>query len=103
MGLGLNPAELEESRQAGHGLADALKGLNWDETMVQLRDMVKPYVERYREIEAMAPPEHRETARSMVTHEQALYRFAEFEVAGDTSGSLDEIIAQLSYPLPEPV
>ncbi len=103
MSLGLDPVELEASRQAGQEMAAGLEGLGWDDLMAQIRDAVEPFVVRYREIEATAPPEYREAARSMVVHEQALFRFAELEASGDASGSLDDIIVQLNHPLPRPL
>jgi len=102
MGLGLDPTELEESRQAGHAFAERLAGLDWTAAMARLRDGVKPYVDRYIEVETQAPTEYRETAHSMVVHEQSFYRFAELEAAGDTTNSLDDVVAQLTYPLPRP-
>ena len=102
MRLGLDPTELEESRRVGHAFAERLAGLDWTEAMAQLRDGVKPYVDRYLEVETMAPAEYREIAHSMVVHEQAFYRFAELEAAGNTTNSLDDIIAQLTYQLPKP-
>ena len=68
--------------------------------MTHIRDAVQPFVARYREIEATAPPQYREQAHYMVVHEQALYRFAEQEATGDAPGSLDDIIPQLNHPLP---
>ena len=102
MRLGLDPTELEESRRAGHEFAERLAGLDWTEAMVQLRDGVKPYVDRYLEIETMAPAEYREIAHAMVVHEQSFYRFAELEAAGNATHSLDDIVAQLTYQLPMP-
>ena len=102
MALGLNPAELDASRETGHAFADAMKGLGWDEAMATLRDGIKPYVDRYVEVEAIAPADYREVAHSMVVHEQSLHRFAELEAAGDHERSLDGVLAQLAYPLPVP-
>jgi hypothetical protein len=102
MALGLDPAEHEESRKLGHEVADGLKGMSWDEAMAGLREGIKPYVDRYRELAAAAPSEYRAIAESMVTHEQSLYRFTELECAGERDNSLDDIIAQLNYPLPSP-
>ncbi len=102
MALGLDPTELEESRRAGHELVEGLAGLDWTAAMVQVQAIVKPFVDRYIAVEAMAPAEYRELARSMVVHEQSIYRFAELEATGNPSTSLDDIVAQLTYPLPAP-
>jgi len=37
---------------------------------------------------------------SMVRHEASILRWATMERDGDTDGSLDDVTAQLSYPLP---
>ncbi len=102
MELGLDPTELEESRRAGHEFAEGLAGLDWTDAMAQLQAGVKPFVDRYIAVEALAPAEYRELAHSMVVHEQSIYRFAELEATGNTSTSLDDIVAQLTYPLPAP-
>lgn len=100
--LGLDPTEQEESRRLGHEMADSLSGMSWAEAMAGLCEGVKPYVERYREIAAAAPASHREIAESMVVHEQSLCRCAELEANGDSEHSLDDIVAQLIFPLPPP-
>ena len=100
--LGLDPTELEESRQAGHEFADALDGLGWTDAMAQLQVGLKPFVGRYLEVETIAPADYRELAHSMVVHEQSIYRFAELEAAGGTSHSVDDMVVQLAYPLPVP-
>lgn len=100
--LGLDPTETAASREAGRQFAAALKGLDWPQAMAAMRDGVKPYVDRYRDVEAMAPASHRELAHSMVVHEQSLYDFADLEAAGDAAASLDAIVAQLVFPLPAP-
>ena len=102
MELGLDLAELEESRKLVHEMADSLQSMTWIETMEGLRDALKPYVDRYREIAATAPAQYRAIADSMVVHEQSLYHFAELESAGDGEHSMDDVIAQLQFPLPAP-
>ena len=98
--LGLDLAEAEASRRSGDELADALEGMSWGDAMVALREGLRPYVERYREIAAEAPAPYRELAESMVVHEESLFHFAELEIAGETEKSLDAIVAQLVFPLP---
>jgi hypothetical protein len=100
--LGLDLAETNESRALGIQAAESLQGLDWADLMVRLRDLVKPYVDRYHEIVTTAPPPYRAIAESMVVHEESLYRFTERELAGDSEHSLDDIIAQLHHPLPRP-
>ncbi|MFP6680696.1 MAG: hypothetical protein VCB07_00730 [Gammaproteobacteria bacterium] len=102
LALGLDLAEKGDPGSLGQRVADNLKGLKWDELMLQLRDLVKPYVERYSEIVKIAPEKYRSIAESMVVHEESLYRFAELELIGDSEHSLDDVIAQLHHPLPRP-
>ena len=102
MSLGLDPTELEESRRAGHEFANSFAGLDWNEVMARLREGLKSYVDRYSEVETMAPAEYREAAHSMVIHEQSLYRFTALEATSNTTNSLDDVVAQLIYQLPRP-
>ncbi len=102
LALGLDLAESGDPGSSGQQVADSLKGLKWDELMMRLRDLVKPYVDRYKQIVTTAPEEYRSIAESMVVHEESLYRFTELELAGNSEHSLDDVIAQLHHPLPRP-
>ena len=45
--------------------------------------------------------EERSSFRTIrVRHEASILRWAQMERDGNTDGSLDDVIAQLSYPLP---
>ena len=100
--LGLDLAEQDEYRAMGLKMASALKGLDWLDAMAMIRDAVRPFVVRYKEIAADAPPEHQELADSMVVHEQSIFDCAEFELAGEGQTSVDTIAAQLNTKLPSP-
>ena len=67
-----------------------------------LRDSIKPYVERYKEMAAAAPKDHQDTFDLMVRHEQAFYSFCELEASGNGDESLDAVIEELQFPLPKP-
>lgn len=103
VGLGIDPTELETSRELGHKFAEDLRKLSWMETMERLRDVVQKYVVRYREILESSPVEYRAIVASMVLHEQALLRFAELEIMGESDRSLDDVNAQLHWPLTSPM
>jgi hypothetical protein len=60
------------------------------------------YLEKFRSIESAAPESERAVAHSMVVHESALNKFAQLELAGDPGNSLNDVIAQLQYPLATP-
>jgi hypothetical protein len=100
MQLGMDITEQKASRDAGLSVAASLEGKNWNDVVLALREMVKPYVERYQEIAAGAPPEYQVVAESMAVHEQLLYDFIESELAGDGESALADIIAQLHHALP---
>ena len=72
---------------------------SWAEQMQTIAEVTSYYLERFREIEAAAPPTEREVAHSMIVHEQALHDFAKKELAGDAKHSLRDVIEQLKYPL----
>jgi len=70
--------------------------------MEELAGITNFFLEKFREIEGAAPDSEREAAHSMVVHETALNKFAQLELAGDTNNSLNDVIAQLQYPLAPP-
>jgi hypothetical protein len=102
MQVGLDISERNESRQAGQAVADSIEGKDWKGALSALQETVKPYVDRYKQIAAAAPPEYRAVAESMAIHEQSLYEFIELELAGDSERALAELIAQLHNVLPAP-
>ena len=98
--LGLDLAEQPQFRNMGQEMADALKGKSWQQTIIMIRDVVKPAVERYREIAASAPAQYQALANGMVNHEQSIVDFAELELAGEGERSVEAIDAQLQNKLP---
>jgi hypothetical protein len=70
--------------------------------MKEISEITDFYIANFREIDAAAPPEERKVTHSMVVHEAAIARFAQLELAGEAERSLDDVIAQLKYPLPAP-
>ena len=100
--LGIDPGEREGARAKGQESALPLKGLSWRDGMATLRDVIRPYMQKYRDLVSKVPPEFRGVAASMASHEDALYRFAELELADEVERSLDDVNAQLHWPLPAP-
>ena len=80
--------------------ADGFHAKPWRQHMEEIADITGFYLEKFRAIEAAAPKEERATARYMIEHETALHRFARLEMAGDSTGSLADVIRQLRWPLP---
>jgi hypothetical protein len=97
--LELDITELKDSRETGLSVAASLEGKTWKEAMLALRDLVKPAVERYKEIAESAPQEFRALAESMAVHEEVLYDFLQAELAGNSDQALGAIVAQLHYPI----
>ena len=97
--LGVELAELDESRKLGHDFIKSCDGMDWKAMMTHLETVVEPYVERYSDIAEIAPPEYKEVADSMVVHERSIQAFARLEASGETEHSLDDVIKQLKFPL----
>jgi hypothetical protein len=99
--LGLSIAQEDQSKS----IADLAKGFSsksWQRHMEELVQITTFYLGKSGEIEAAAPESEREVAHSMVVHEAAIQRFGELELAGDGKNSLNDVIAQLHYPLAAP-
>lgn len=100
MRLGLSLVEDDVSAELAE-VAKAVAHGSWRDVMAGMRESVAGYVKRFEEIERLGPEGDREILHSMVVHERSILTFAERELAG-APGSLDDIIAQLRYPLPLP-
>jgi hypothetical protein len=97
--LGLSVAQDDVSAR----VADITAGFgekSWQQHMEEIASITDFYLDKFRAIEAAAPDTERDMAQSMVLHEAAINNFAKRELAGETRRSLDEVIAQLQWPLP---
>jgi hypothetical protein len=88
-------------------LAELTKGFSsksWQRHMEEIVQITTFDLDKFREVEAAAPESEREreVAHSMVVHETSIKRFAELELAGDDRNSLNDVIAQLKFPLAAP-
>ena len=63
--------------------------------------VVEDFLARFETIAKMGDKADRQILESMVRHEASILRWATMERDGVVDGSLDEIIAQLNYPLPD--
>src|SRR5580698_8757333 len=99
--LGLSIAQ-DDIRERIADLAQSFASKSWQRHMEELAGITDFYVEKFREIETVAPDSDREVAHSMVIHEQSIHTFARMELAGDGANSLNDVIAQLQYPLVKP-
>jgi len=98
--LGLSVVEDQAMRAAGIEAADKLRQMPWRQAMLELAELVKPYLARYQALEAAAPDSDRPHVRFMVTHEVTVRRFAELAAAGDERAAFQEVLNQLQHPWP---
>jgi hypothetical protein len=99
--LGLSITQ-EDVRDRVEAFAQSYASKSWQQHMEELAGITNFFLEKFREIENDAPASEREVAHSMVVHESALNKFAQLELAGDSNNSLNDVIAQLQFPLPPP-
>jgi hypothetical protein len=95
---------LDESMELA-GVEVALAGylaVTWQEFMAANIGVVQSFLTRFKEIVAVGTEEDQEVLQSMVHHETAILTWATMEAEGSVQGSLDDVIAQLQYPLPMP-
>ena len=96
---GLSPSE-EMDLSDVPGIVAAYRDSSWQEFVGIIKQDVESFLSRFEEIARMGPEEDREILQSMVRHESSILRWADMESRGETEGSLDDMIAQLQYPLP---
>jgi len=97
--LGLDIAELDESKGAGNDLADQVQGLEWSDCMQALCEIVTPVVSRFEEIADIAPDNFRALAESMIEHEKLIKQLFEQEARGEENHAVVKIGSLLRYPL----
>jgi hypothetical protein len=97
--LGLSVVEDQAMRAAGIQAADKLKQMPWRQAMLELAELVEPYLARYRALEAAAPDSDKAAVHFMVAHEVTVLRFAELAAAGDKH-AVQEVLNQLEHPWP---
>ena len=102
LSLGLDMREDYEWRERALNLAATYEGKSWNFLITSLNEILREFVTRYKKLASEAPAGYEEVYRSMVIHEESLLTFTELELSGDTEHSLDDVIAQLQYPLPKP-
>ena len=61
--------------------------------------IVEGFLTRFTEIAAVGPDEDREILESMIQHENAILRWFSMESRGEREGSLDDILAEIQYPV----
>jgi hypothetical protein len=98
--LGVTLVEDQTMRAAGIAEGERLERLPWRQAMLELAELVKPYLGRYRALEAVAADSDRPYVHFMVDHEVTVLRFAELQAAGETEAALSLVRDQLAHPWP---
>jgi hypothetical protein len=80
---------------------DAYRDMSWQEFAALNVPVVEGFLARFQAIAELGDEADREILESMVRHEASILRWATMEREGDIDGSLDDVIAQLNYPLPD--
>ena len=80
--------------------AEGYQALSWPEFAAANIPVVQGFLSRFEAILELGPTADRKTLQSMVDHEASILKWATMESDGITNGSLDDVIAQLQYPLP---
>jgi hypothetical protein len=98
--LGLPVAEDQAMRAAGIQAAGKLKQMPWRQALLELAQLVKPYLARYQALEAAAPDSDKPHVRFMVNHEMTVLHFAESAAGGNERAACQEVLKQLEHPWP---
>ncbi len=97
--MGLPLAEDERGRQIGREYAEGWRDIPWGEAALKLAELAKPYLERFKQLEAAAPDGDKPFLSYMVAHEQAIIDYCELEAAGQRQAGLDRLVSVLEHPL----
>ncbi len=79
----------------------AYRDSSWQEFMSLNVPVVSDFLQRFEAIAEVGDLQDADVLQSMVHHEASILRWAQMESRGETSGSLDDVVAQLNYPLGE--
>jgi hypothetical protein len=74
--------------------------MSWPEFAGLNVPVVEGFLTRFEAIVNVGDEADHEILESMVRHEASILRWATMERDGTIDGSLDDVIAQLNYPLP---
>ena len=78
----------------------AYRDMEWRDFVGLNVPVVEGFLAQFEAIVKVGDEADREILESMVRHEAAILRWATMERDGIVEGSLNEVIAQLNYPLP---
>jgi hypothetical protein len=78
----------------------AYRDMSWQEFAALNVPVIEEFLARFKAIAELGDEVDRDILESMVRHEASILRWATMERDGNIEGSLDDIMAQLNYPLP---
>src|SRR4051812_35735781 len=84
------------------GIVAGYQAITWPEFAAANIPVVEGFLAQFEAIRDAGSDEDRDVLQSMIHHEAAILRWVTMESKGDTAGSLDDVVAQLQYPLPAP-
>jgi hypothetical protein len=84
------------------GAVEGYRVLTWQEFAAANIPIIQGFLSRFEAIVDVGPAQDRDTLHSMVRHETSILRWVSMESENVPEGSLDDVIAQLQYPLPIP-
>ena len=99
--LGLPIADADVKAQAD-GFAQNYATTPWADHMKTIVDVTDFYLGKFRAVAAFAPDCDRDVTQSMIAHEEAIQNFAKAELAGNARTSIDDVVAQLRFPIAIP-
>jgi hypothetical protein len=79
----------------------AYRDMSWQEFAGLNVPVVEGFLARFEAIAKIGDEADHEILESMVRHEASILRWATMERDSNVDGSLDDVIAQLNYPLPD--
>jgi hypothetical protein len=84
------------------GAVEGYRALDWQGFAAANIPIVQGFLSRFEAILDVGPAKDRGILQSMVHHEASILKWVTKESEGISRGSLDDVIAQLQYPLPVP-
>jgi hypothetical protein len=97
---GLPVTEFGESKRAGLAEAERIVVLPWQDMMKAFAEDLPATIDDYRALERACTFEGRDAAtmRFLVDHEVASLEFAQFEMRGESHGSINPVLTLLKEP-----
>ncbi len=80
----------------------AYRDSSWKEFMALNVPVIEDFLAQFEVIAEIGDESDKEVLVSMVRHESSILKWATMERDGNAKGSLDDVIAQLAYPMPAP-